>query len=195
MKYIIYNGGRKIAFRDVLCEVVMLKTFVDEYERYKLIGQKAIDQVSDDGLNQIIGQDNNSIAVIVRHISGNLISRFTDFLTSDGEKPWRHRDAEFEDKHYSRQEITQLWTSGWRRLEDELAKLTDADLENVVQIRGQSLTVHEALARSTAHVAYHVGQIVLLGRILSDGNWQWISIPKGQSEIYNQNPILEKKPE
>ena len=172
----------------------MLKDFKDEFERYKIIGRKAIDQVSDDAINQVVGPDNNSVAMLVRHISGNLVSRFTDFLSSDGEKPWRNRDAEFADVTYDREEVSTMWAKGWEVLEKELATLTDADLEKRVYIRGQPFSVHEALARSVAHVSYHVGQIVLLARILATSQWQWITVPKGKSQEYNQNPIYEKGP-
>jgi len=172
----------------------MLKDFSDEYERYRIIGEKAIAQVSDDSINQVVGEGGNSIAVIVRHISGNLISRFTDFLTSDGEKPWRNRDSEFDQVIYSRKEIVDLWNSGWEVLKNGLSQLNDADLQRQVTIRGQVLTVHEALSRSVAHTAYHIGQIVLLARILKGDEWQWISIPRYKSKEYNQNPTMEKKP-
>lgn len=173
----------------------MIKSFVGEYERYRKIGEKAIDQISDDGLNEVLTPDNNSVAVIVRHISGNFLSRFTDFLTSDGEKSWRDRDSEFEDARCTREEVNQLWARGWRAVESALGELGDDDLQKQVMIRGQSLTVHEALSRSLAHVAYHVGQIVLLARILTGDKWQWISIPKGKSKEYNLNPTKEKMPE
>lgn len=173
----------------------MIRDFIDEYQRYRLLGEKAIAQVSDEGLNRVFGRDNNSIAVIVSHISGNLISRFTDFLTSDGEKPWRNRDAEFADREYSREEILEMWEEGFRVLESELAKLSDEQMNDNVVIRGQSLTVHAALARSVAHTAYHVGQIVILARILVDGNWKSLSIPRGASGAYNLNPTMEKKPQ
>jgi hypothetical protein len=171
----------------------MLKDFLDEYERYKAIGKKALDQVPDDFLNQVVGDDNNSIAVIVRHISGNLISRFTDFLSSDGEKTWRDRDDEFENRAYSRKEVDDIWNKGWELLNAELAKLDESDLQRQVLIRGQRLTVHAALSRSVAHIAYHVGQIVLLARIARGEEWRWISIPRGKSEEYNQKPTMEKK--
>jgi hypothetical protein len=172
----------------------MIKDFLDEFTRYRTTGRKAIDQVSDDDLNKIFGDDNNSIAMIVRHISGNLISRFTDFLDTDGEKPWRHRDREFETQNYSRSDVIRLWDDGWKLLEQELSSLTDPDLRKQVYIRGRAHSVHEALCRSAAHVAYHVGQIVLLARILKGGDWRWISIPKGHSHEYNQNPTKEKDP-
>ncbi|HEY9231831.1 MAG TPA: DUF1572 family protein, partial [Blastocatellia bacterium] len=132
---------------------------------------------------------------IVRHISGNLRSRFTDFLTSDGEKPWRDRDAEFADLTYDRQAVEQMWAEGFQVVENELATLTDADLDRQVTIRNVPHTVHEALCRSVAHTAYHVGQIVLLARILNQGDWQWISIPKGKSQDVNQKMMQENKPQ
>ncbi|HWN98461.1 MAG TPA: DUF1572 family protein [Blastocatellia bacterium] len=172
----------------------MIKNFAAEYARYRVIGEKAMRQVSDDALNKVLGADNNSIATISRHISGNLLSRFTGFLTTDGEKPWRDRDSEFEDREYDRQGIDEMWVRGWNQLESELSKLGDEHLDQPVLIRGQALTVHEALCRSLAHTSHHVGQIVLLARILNDGNWQWISIPKGQSVDFNRKLTLEKKP-
>ena len=173
----------------------MIEDFTDEYRRYKVIGQKALDQLSEPDINRVIGQGNNSVAVIVRHLSGNLVSRFTDFLDTDGEKPWRNRDAEFEDAEYGRAEAQQLWDRGWEVLEGTLGSLSEADLGRRVTIRGQELTVHEALSRSLAHVAYHIGQIVLLGRACQGASWEWISIPRGKSEEYNQSPTMEKKPQ
>ena len=172
----------------------MIKDFLKEYQQYKTIGQKAIVQVSDEALNQVIGPDNNSIAMIARHISGNLRSRFTDFLTSDGEKSWRDRDSEFADVTYDRQTVEKMWADGFQVVEDQLATMTDADLERQVTIRGVPHSVNEALCRSVAHTAYHVGQIVLLARILNEGNWQWISVPKGKSQEFNLK-MMEKKPE
>ena len=173
----------------------MLKDFADEYERYRLIGKKALDQTSDAALNRVLGDENNSIAMIVRHISGNLISRFTDFLTSDGEKPWRDRDTEFETRAYDRQEISEMWDKGWAVLENQLSALSDDDLGKTVYIRGRAWTVHEALSRSLAHISYHVGQVVLLARILAGGEWDWITVPKGKSKEYNLNPTKEKRPD
>jgi uncharacterized protein DUF1572 len=170
----------------------LIKDFINEYARYRSIGEKAIGQVSDDALNKVLGRDNNSIAIIVRHIGGNLASRFTDFLTSDGEKAWRDRDSEFQEARYDRSEVERIWSEGWGVLEFELSKLTAEQLQQQVYIRGQAWTVHEALCRSLAHLSYHVGQIVLLARMLNEGEWQWISIPKGQSSEYNLHPTKEK---
>jgi len=172
----------------------MIKDFVDEFERYRTSGRKALDQVPDDVINRAIGTGNNSVAVIVRHVGGNLISRFTDFLTSDGEKPWRDRDSEFEEQTYTRAEMIEWWDKGWTVLFRELAMLTDADLAKRVTIRDQTLTVHEALARSVAHVAYHIGQIVLIARMVQGEGWKWITVPRGKSKEYNLNPTKERKP-
>ena len=146
-------------------------------------------------MNQVVSPDNNSIAIIVRHISGNLISRFTDFLTTDGEKPLRDRDSEFEDGNYDPGELRQMWDEGWDVLTTELSKVGAEHLQQTVYIRGQAWSVHAALCRSLAHISYHVGQIVFLARILNEGNWQSLSIPKGRSREYNKNPIKEKRPE
>lgn len=168
--------------------------FLDEYQRYRLLGEKAIAQATDGALNHVPVGDGNSIAMIVRHVSGNLTSRFTDFLTSDGEKPTRDRDGEFADGFWSRDEINDAWAQGFAVVEREVGALTDADLTRTVVIRSTPLTVHEALCRSIAHTAMHAGQIVLLAKIEAGDAWQTLSIPKGQSAQYNLNPTLEKRP-
>jgi hypothetical protein len=173
---------------------MFVQNFIDEYGRYRAAGEKALAQVPDDALNRVVAPNGNSVATIVRHIGGNLVSRFTDFLVADGEKPWRDRDQEFDEGPFTRAQVDAAWTTGWNVVETELQKLTDADLERMVSIRGQNLTVHEALCRSVTHIASHVGQIILLARILATDEWKWISIPKGQSGQYNQNPALEKRP-
>lgn len=171
-----------------------VKSFIDEYQRYRAMGEKAMAQVSDEALNRIVAPNGNSIAMIVRHMSGNFVSRFTELLTADGEKPWRNRDGEFDEGPFTRVEIDEAWKTGWDLVESELLTLTNGDLARTITIRGQTLTVHEALCRSVTHAASHVGQILLLARILATNEWQWISIPKGQSQQYNQNPTLEKHP-
>ena len=173
---------------------MFVKDFIGEYGRYRAVGEKAMAQVTDEALNRVVAPNGNSIAMIVRHMGGNLVSRFTDFLTSDGEKPWRNRDDEFAEGVYTRAEVDDAWKTGWDVLESELRKLTDDDLERIVTIRGQELTVHAALSRSATHASMHVGQIILLSRILASHEWKWISIPKGQSAQYNLNPTLEKGP-
>ncbi len=174
---------------------MFVKDFVGEYARYRTLGEKAMAQVTDDErLNRVMAPDGNSIAMIARHVGGNLASRFTNFLTEDGEKAWRNRDSEFDDGTYTRQHVEETWRTGFTTLEGELASLTDADLERIVTIRGQELTVHAALCRSLSHVSMHVGQIILLARMLATSPWESLSIPKGTSQQYNRNPTLEKQP-
>ena len=162
-----------------------------EYRLYKRLGEGALRQMEADDL--VADPENaNSAAVIVWHLSGNLESRFTDFLTADGEKPWRHRDAEFESRHASRPEIMEKWERGWDILFAALGDLAGEDLNRTVTIRGLPVRVDAALLRSMAHVAYHVGQIVHLARRYRGETWEYLTIPPGQSAAYNENPILEK---
>ena len=171
---------------------MLVSDFRTEYARYRQLAEKAMSQMPDELLNRVPAPDANSAAMIVRHMSGNFVSRFTNFLTEDGEKPNRDRDAEFEERKYTRDELEELWSKGFAVLEDTLGTLSDADLERTVTIRRQPLTVHAALARSLAHLAYHVGQIVLLARISAAGPWESLSIPRGQSQSYNAAPTREK---
>jgi hypothetical protein len=172
----------------------LLDDFRSEYARYRATGERALAQLPDAALNRVPSPDGNSAAMVVRHLGGNLASRFTDFLTDDGEKPWRDRDAEFADREYTRAEVDEWWRRGWDVLEATLAGLTDADLGRTVVIRRQPLGVHAALARSLSHVAYHVGQLVLLSRMATGASWRWISIPRGGSDAYNAAPTMEKAP-
>jgi hypothetical protein len=166
--------------------------FVEEYRRWRLAAEKAVAQVEgDEQLNRILSKDGNSIAMLMRHVGGNLTSRFTDLLTSDLEKPWRDRDSEFSEGPFTRAEARALWDRGWAALDEALAPLTDADLERTVVLRGLPSTVHAALTRSLSHIANHCGQIIILARILTS-DWQWITIPKGKSREYNENPTLER---
>ncbi len=165
-----------------------------EYRRYKRLGEGAIRQLSDGEVSHSSGPGNNSVATIVSHLAGNLQSRFTDFLTTDGEKPWRQRDTEFTRKNASQAEVLAEWDAGWQTLLAALATLSDADLECTVHIRGQALTVVEALHRSLAHTSYHVGQIVYLAKALRGETWHYLSIPPGQSEAYNKQPTRERPP-
>ena len=162
-----------------------------EFVRYKLLGERAKGQLQPDELLART-ERGNSIAIIVWHVSGNLESKFTDLLTTDGEKPWRNRDTEFEPRDASPAEVAEKWERGWRVLFAALAELTDDDLAAPVTIRGVPFRVDEALLRSLAHVAYHVGQIVLLAKSFRGDEWEYLSIPPGQSEAYNANPVLEK---
>lgn len=160
-----------------------LRNIVRTYRMYKEMAERAIDQVpSDEDLNRELDESSNSIAIIVKHVSGNLRSRFRDFLTSDGEKPDRDRDSEFEsDKRVSREQLLRWWNGGWEIAMKSIEALTVDDLERTVRIRGEELLVVEALNRSVTHAAYHVGQIVYLARHFASPNWKTLSIPKGKS--------------
>jgi len=172
----------------------LVESIRGEYRRYKALAEKAIDQLRDEELGQPASADDNSIATICRHISGNLQSRFTDFLTSDGEKPWRDREQEFDSRKIGRGELLEYWNAGWTTLMSALDGLTDADLGRTVTIRRQPLLVHEALHRSLAHAAYHVGQIVYIAKHLRGADWTSLSIPRGHSAGYNQHPTGERPP-
>jgi uncharacterized damage-inducible protein DinB len=163
-----------------------------EYLRYKALAEAAIAQLSETELAMPGAGGGNSILVICWHVAGNLRSRFTDFLTSDGEKPWRNRDEEFRARAATRDELLAHWEEGWAALLDTLGGLADSDLARTVTIRGQPLRVHEALHRSLAHASYHVGQVVYAARGIRGEAWRFLSIPPGQSERYNAQPAFEK---
>jgi hypothetical protein len=163
-----------------------------EYRRYKALAEGAMAQLAESDLSRPPANGSNAIAVIVWHVSGNLSSRFTDFLTADGEKPWRKREEEFQPRTVTRQELLEKWDRGWSVLLGALAGLDDADLTRTVMIRGQGLAVHDALHRSLAHTSYHVGQIVYVAKAFREQAWSFLSIPPGGSDAYNRNPAHEK---
>jgi hypothetical protein len=147
---------------------------------------KAVAQLADDKLHVALDANTNCIAVIMKHVAGNLHSRWTDFLTTDGEKPWRNRDDEFVDTFTARDELIAYWDAGWQRLFDTLTGITAEDVGRTVAIRGEPHSVPLAIQRSLAHCGYHVGQIVMIARILAEDNWTTITIPRGASASYNQ---------
>jgi uncharacterized damage-inducible protein DinB len=163
-----------------------------EFWRYKALGDSALAQLDDDLVSRVPAGESNSVAVIVWHLAGNFESRFTDFLDADGEKPWRDRDAEFEARTVAQPATVARWQQGWGVVLAALAGLRDIDLPRHVTVRGQKLTVLEAVSRALAHTAYHVGQIVFLGKMWRDQQWQCLSIPRGASKTYNANPRSEK---
>ena len=165
-----------------------------EFERYRRMGEGAIGQVPDGELSRPAEGNGNSIATLVRHLSGNFRSRFTDFLTSDGEKPWRDRESEFAAPQPSRPVLRAAWDDGWKVLQSALASLSDDDLGRTVTIRGQPLAVREALHRSLSHASYHVGQMVMLGRAIQGDHWRFLTIPPGKSADYNRAPTGERAP-
>jgi hypothetical protein len=151
----------------------------------KDLAERAVAQLGDDQLHIPLHPETNCVAVIMKHVAGNLRSRFTDFLTTDGEKPWRNRDDEFVDSFSSRQELMDHWQTGWGSLISALDALAPADLKSTVMVRGEALSVPLALARSLSHCGYHVGQIVLISRILAADEWKTLTIPRGQSAQHN----------
>ncbi len=156
------------------------------FRHYKALGERAIAQCPDEHLSTVLDAESNSIAVIVKHLGGNMRSRWTNFLTSDGEKPDRDRDSEFEDPPASREALMALWESGWQALFAALAPLTDEDLARTVKIRGEAHSVMQAINRQVAHYSYHVGQIVFLAKHHARA-WQALTIPRRASAAYNRD--------
>ena len=175
------SGSRRV-------EAIMsphVEAITDEFTRYKALGEAAIAQLGDEELALTASDDGNSIIAIVWHLAGNLESRFTDFRTSDGEKAWRDRDDEFVLRAVTKTELLEKWDRGWGALLVAVGELADADLLQTVTIRRQQLRIDQALQRSLAHTAYHVGQIVFLAKQIRSGGWRCLSIPLGGSAAHN----------
>jgi hypothetical protein len=166
---------------------VVLESAIACFRANKGWADKAIGQLPDEKLHIALDANTNSIAVIMKHVAGNLLSRWTDFLTTDGEKPWRNRDEEFVDSFTSRTELLEYWNAGWQRLFETLERLAPSDVGLTVVIRGEPHSVPLAIQRSLAHCGYHVGQIILIARILAGDNWNTITIPRGGSATFNQS--------
>ena len=156
------------------------------FRYYKKLAERAIEQVSDEQLLAVLDEEMNSIALIVKHLTGNMRSRWTDFLTTDGEKPDRSRDAEFSAPPETRQALLDLWEDGWQRLLGTLGSLSDADLGRTITIRGEAHSVMQAINRQVAHYSYHCGQIVFLAKHLRHDRWQTLSVPRGSSAEFTR---------
>ncbi len=174
-------------------ETNYLSSTIKQFEYYKQLGEKAMEQLTEEQLFNIPSAESNSIAIIVQHLSGNMLSRWTDFLTSDGEKEWRNRDAEFEDVIKTKQELNAEWNKGWDMCLNTLKSLEAKDLDKIIYIRNQGHTVMEAINRQLAHYPYHVGQIVFLAKLLVTNSWQTLSIAKNQSKNYNDDKFSKDK--
>jgi hypothetical protein len=170
-----------------------LESAMRQFKHYKMLGDKSISQVSEDSIHWMSGEQSNSIATIVKHMRGNMLSRWTDFLHSDGEKPWRNRDDEFTDDIHDKEDLIRKWQEGWKCLFNAIEELKEDDLESVIYIRNQGHTVVEAINRQLAHYAYHVGQIVFLAKMITGGNWEFLSIPPGKSAQYNEEKFSEDR--
>ena len=155
------------------------------FEFYKDLGDKTFAQLSDEQLFWQFNEESNSISIIVKHLWGNMLSRWTDFLISDGEKEWRQRDAEFQNNFSNREELLAKWEEGWKCLFNALKPLTEEDLSKEILIRHETLSAVDAINRQLAHYAYHVGQIVFIGKMVCGATWVSLSIPKGKTKEYN----------
>jgi len=162
-----------------------LSTAIKRLRYYKDLGEKTFEQLDEKDLHFLPTSESNSIAIIVQHLAGNMLSRFTNFLTEDGEKVWRQRDDEFEVHNYSKQQVIDLWNKGWECFLNALGSLTENDLETIIYIRQEPLSVIDAINRQLAHYPYHIGQIIFIGRMIKNKDWKSLSIPKGQSHQYN----------
>jgi hypothetical protein len=168
-----------------------LKVVKNRFNSVKGLGDKTISQLSQEDIHWTLNEGSNSVAVIVKHLSGNMVSRWSDFLTSDGEKPYRDREQEFNNNNSSKQDLIAMWEKGWNTLFATLNDLEEKDLLKEIYIRSESHTVVDAIERQMAHYAYHIGQIVYIGKQLKGEDWKSLSIPKGKSEEFLQE--MQKK--
>lgn len=169
-----------------------IESIKKQFEYYKTLGEKTFEQISEENLFWKYNEPSNSIANIVCHLSGNMLSRWTDFLTTDGEKVWRNREAEFEGYIRNKAELLVLWHKGWDCLFKAIQSISDSDLKTIIYIRNEPHTILEAINRQLAHYPYHIGQIVFIGKLLSE-NWVSLSIPKGNSVAYNTDKFSKPK--
>lgn len=172
---------------------VFLESAIKQFEYYKILGEKTFDQLNEEDFFWKYNSESNNIATIIKHLAGNMLSRWTDFLSTDGEKEWRNREEEFEDTIYSKQELMNMWQKGWSCLLEALQSLKEEDLKKEIFIRNQGHLVMEAINRQLAHYPYHIGQIVFIGKLLKNEDWKSLSIPKGNSGIYNEEKFSKPK--
>jgi len=162
---------------------------------YKSLGERTFAVLSDEELHLEPATDANSISIIVKHLWGNMLSRWTNFLTEDGEKDWRNRDEEFEVTIKTRKELTEKWEEGWNCLFQAIGNLKESDFERTIYIRNEGQSVTDAIHRQLAHYSYHIGQIVFLGKLIKGEEWESLSIPKGESKSYNTDKFSAEKTE
>ena len=170
-----------------------LESIKKQFLYYKTLGEKAIEQLEEEQLFIAVNEDTNSIATIVKHLSGNMLSRWTDFLTSDGEKEWRNRDGEFNESLKNKDEILDLWNAGWNCFFNAINVLQDEELDSIIYIRNEGHTILEAINRQLAHYPYHIGQIVFYAKMLKKDEWNSLSIPKNKSISYNDTKFSKEK--
>ena len=167
-----------------------LQSAIKRLSYYKKLGDKTFAQLDESDFHFQPNAESNSMAIIVQHMAGNMLSRWTDFLTTDGEKEWRKRDAEFEEQNLSKKQLLDLWEKGWNCCLDTLAALTEEDLLKTIYIRNEGLLVVDAINRQLAHYPYHVGQIIYVGKIIKNKNWHNLSIAKGNSDDFNRQMMV-----
>ncbi len=172
---------------------VYLESIKKQFQYYKTIAEKAIEQLEEHQLFEAKNEDNNSIATIIKHLSGNMLSRWTDFLTSYGEKDWRNRDAEFENNLQTKASVLIEWSKGWNCFFEAIDGLKPENLSEIIYIRNEGHTVLEAINRQLAHYPYHIGQIVFIAKQLKNSEWNSLSIPKNNSDKYNSDKFLKEK--
>ncbi|AMR40150.1 DUF1572 family protein [Elizabethkingia anophelis] len=170
-----------------------LQSVKKQFSYYKALAEKTFAQLTEEQLFWQYNEESNSIAIIAKHLAGNMLSRWTDIFNTDGEKEWRNRDAEFENDFQSKVELIEFWNKGWNIFQTTLESLKDEDLEKVIYIRNQGHTVLEAINRQLAHYPYHVGQIVFIGKMICNQNWESLSIPRNTSADYNQKMFNKPK--
>jgi hypothetical protein len=170
-----------------------LKDSIELFRYYKKLGENAIAQCPDSGLAALLDPESNSIAIIVKHLAGNMRSRWTDFLTTDGEKPNRNRDSEFEEPPKTRAGLLDSWDAGWKCVFSALEALSDGDMAKTVTIRGEQHSVMQAINRQTAHYSYHIGQIAFLAKHFAGPNWKSLTVPKKKSNEFNADVAQGKK--
>lgn len=170
-----------------------LNSVKKQFLYYKMLGEKAMNQLQPEQLFVAVNEDTNSIATIVKHLSGNMLSRWTDFLTTDGEKEWRNRDNEFENDLQTKEAVMTLWNKGWNCFFDALDSIQSEQLSTIIYIRNEGHTVVEAINRQLAHYPYHIGQIVFYAKQLKTSEWESLSIPKNKSNSYNETKFGQEK--
>jgi hypothetical protein len=170
-----------------------LESAKKQFKYYRILGDETISRINDESLFWQFNEESNSIAIIVNHLWGNMLSRWTDFLNSDGEKAWRQRDKEFEDIIRTREELLKKWNEGWDCLFEAMDSIDPNHLNTTVYIRNQGHTILEAINRQMGHYAYHVGQMVFIGKMVCGSAWKSLSIPKGGSAFYNADKFAQEK--
>ncbi|RLJ23332.1 uncharacterized protein DUF1572 [Chryseobacterium sp. 7] len=176
----------------------MKDLFVKRFEYYKSLGDKTFDQLTDDQMFWQYNEESNSIAVIVKHLAGNMLSRWTNFLTEDGEKSWRNRDGEFVNTFTTKEQVLDFWEQGWKCFFDALEKINDDNLYSTTYIRGEAHPVIDAVLRQLAHYPYHIGQIVYIAKMIKNEDWNTLSIARNRSQEFNaemKNKLSDKEPE